>query len=146
MKSRRSGAITRSVMRTWGLSVAAYFLVRESERYGSKSRCLPCHWTRNPLCPSHQRCNRSRSARAFATSIRKASSWSNGFFMQRNAYFNPSSFRTCRTPATMLMSFFRDAQRAVWLRPQSGAKTSRSADACSRQRFTLRAISSAVSM
>ena len=58
----------------------------------------------------------------------------------------PSSLRTIATPSTMFCSFSLAAQRAVWLRPQSGAKDSRSAGACSRQRRTRPATSSAVSM
>lgn len=58
---------------------------------------------------------------------------------------SPSSFRTCRTPSHIAASLRFAAQRAVWLRPQSGAKTRRSAGACSRQHFTRRAMSSGVS-
>ena len=54
----------------------------------------------------------------------------------------PSSRRTTCTPATMFFSFCLAAQRAVWLRPQSGAKASRSAGACFRHSRTRSATSS----
>src|SRR5690606_31123186 len=57
-----------------------------------------------------------------------------------------SSSRTRFTPATMLRSFSRAAQRAVWLKPQSGASESFSAGTCSRQSLTRAAMSSGVSM
>src|SRR5262245_45774107 len=56
-------------MRTWGVSVPAYFVVSESERYGSTRRNRPPRLSRNPLCPSHQ-----RASPAPATSARNASS------------------------------------------------------------------------
>ena len=49
----------------------------------------------------------------------------------------PTLRRTMPTPATRLFSFWRAAQRAVWLSPQSGANASRSAGACCRQARTL---------
>ena len=57
-----------------------------------------------------------------------------------------SSSRTSRAPATMLASFFRAAQRAVWLKPQSGAKTNRSGGAYFRHARIRSATSSGVSM
>src|SRR5687767_4021316 len=79
MKFKRSGATINSVIRTWGLSVAAYFRVNESDKYGSNKRCLPCHCTKKPLCPSHQR-EKSllNSARVKAMSARNCSSLTNG--------------------------------------------------------------------
>jgi len=44
--------------------------------------------------------------------------------------------RTVRT-LDMFLSFCFAAQRAVWLKPQSGAKESRSGGACLRQRNPL---------
>src|SRR5579864_1467674 len=61
-------------------------------------------------------------------------------------HWRPSSLRTRDTPATIFSSFCRAAQRAVWLRPQSGAKESFSAGACFRQRRTRSATSFGVSM
>src|SRR5439155_12642733 len=58
----------------------------------------------------------------------------------------PSSLRTIETPLTMFASFCRAAQRAVWLRPQSGANESFSAGAYFRQRRTRSATSEGVSM
>ena len=39
----------------------------------------------------------------------------------------PSERFTWRTPATMFANFRLEAHRAVWLKPQSGANTKRSA-------------------
>jgi len=58
----------------------------------------------------------------------------------------PHSFFTCRIPVTRFCSLGCAAQRAVWLRPQSGANTRRSAGACLRQRRTRSATFSGVSM
>src|ERR1019366_6425421 len=84
---RRSGAITRSVMRVCGLSVAAYFLDSESERYGS-NKIVPARVAnRKPLCPSHQIRVRP-SARARAMSASRASSfWKADFILRRDAEF-----------------------------------------------------------
>src|SRR4051794_25715565 len=57
----------------------------------------------------------------------------------------PSSCRTCLTPSTMFLNFFLAAHRAVWLKPQSGAKESRSGGAYFKQSFTRSAMSLAVS-
>ena len=57
----------------------------------------------------------------------------------------PNSVRALWTPSTMFISFFLAAQRAVWLRPQSGANDSLSAGACSRHSFTRSTMSSGVS-
>src|SRR4051812_31628982 len=58
----------------------------------------------------------------------------------------PSSFRTAATPLTMLRSFCLAAQRAVWLKPQSGAKESRSGAPYLRQALTRSEISADVSI
>ena len=65
---------------------------------------------------------------------------------ERTNHDSPSSLRTIATPLTMLASFCRAAQRAVWLRPQSGAKERRSAGACFRHKRTRSATSAGVSM
>jgi len=57
-----------------------------------------------------------------------------------------SSFLTFRTPSHMFFNFCFAAQRAVWLKPQSGAKERRSAGACFRQARTRFTTSSTVSM
>src|SRR5688572_24329092 len=57
----------------------------------------------------------------------------------------PSSFRTTLTPSTMFTSFCFAAHRAVCERPQSGAKTRRSAGACFRHNRTRSATTSGVS-
>src|SRR5437016_3411316 len=59
---------------------------------------------------------------------------------------SPSSRRTSLTPSTMLTSFRRAAQRAVWLKPQSGAKDNRCGGAYSRHLRTRSAMSAGVSM
>ncbi len=56
-----------------------------------------------------------------------------------------SSSRTIRTPATRFASFCFAAQRAVWLRPQSVEKASRSGGASCVNRRTRAATSSGVS-
>ena len=57
------------------------------------------------------------------------------------AYFErPSSLRTRSTPATMFFNFCFAAQRAVWLKPQSGVNDSRSAGACLRLDFLEKAL------
>src|SRR5437879_10289697 len=58
----------------------------------------------------------------------------------------PNLERTRWTPSTIAFSFFLAAQRAVWLRPQSGANDNRSAGANSRHLRTRAAMSSGVSM
>src|SRR5207245_5929949 len=58
----------------------------------------------------------------------------------------PSSLLTRDTPATIFASFCRAAQRAVWLRPQCGAKESFSAGAYLRHRRTRSATSLVFSM
>src|SRR5215470_4318567 len=58
---------------------------------------------------------------------------------------SPSSLRTKETPATMFVSFCRAAHRAVWLRPQSGAKDNFSAGAWRRHKLTRSATSCGVS-
>ena len=58
----------------------------------------------------------------------------------------PCSLRTFFTPATRFFNFCFAAQRAVWLRPQSGAKERRSAGAYFRQNRTRSATSATVSM
>src|SRR5438552_13990497 len=58
----------------------------------------------------------------------------------------PSPACTSLTPSTRAFSFCFDAQRAVWLSPQSGANDNRSAGANSRHLRTRAAISSGVSM
>src|SRR5579859_817804 len=67
-------------------------------------------------------------------------------FEDRLNHAIPNVERTSRTPSTMAFSFFLAAQRAVWLRPQSGANDKRSAGANSRHLRTRAAISSGVSM
>src|SRR5262245_46427955 len=57
-----------------------------------------------------------------------------------------NSLRTRATPSTIARSFLLAAQRAVWLKPQSGATESRSGGANSRHRRTRAATSSGVSM
>src|SRR5437773_3881411 len=54
----------------------------------------------------------------------------------------PSSSRAIRTPATRFASLERATQRAVWLRPQSGANDSRSGGARRRKCRTRAATSS----
>src|SRR5437667_2715773 len=54
----------------------------------------------------------------------------------------PSSSRTIRTPETRFASLARAAQRAVWLRPQSGANDRRSGGARRRKCRTRAATSS----
>src|SRR3712207_2081135 len=78
-KPSSAGSITRSVMRTCGLSVPAYLRVSESDRYGSSSRYRPSWPTRKPLCPSHQRC---RPGPAPRTSARNASPARSGRIMR----------------------------------------------------------------
>src|SRR5580704_325777 len=68
-----------------------------------------------------------------------------GMRLQRPDHASPISLRTAATPWTMLISFCRAAQRAVWLRPQSGAKDSRSAGAYFRHSRTRSATSAGVS-
>src|SRR6266545_2995986 len=94
MKSSRCGATTRSVIRTCGLSVRAYFSVNESDRYGSSNKCFSCHCSRKPLCPSHQRWKWSRSSRAIDTSARNDSFWRMGFIIgtDSQAQFLPHFF------------------------------------------------------
>src|SRR6185437_7578928 len=58
----------------------------------------------------------------------------------------PNSFLTMRTPSTIFFNFARAAQRAVWLRPQSGANARRSGGAYCKQRRTRDATSSGVSI
>src|SRR5258708_1643784 len=66
--------------------------------------------------------------------------------LNRLDHESPSSPRTMFTPRTIFANFWRAAQRAVWLSPQSGAKESFSAGAYFRQRRTRSATSSGVSM
>src|SRR5579859_1444894 len=65
--------------------------------------------------------------------------------LHRLNHARPSSLRTIETPRTRLISFCRAAQRAVWLRPQSGAKESCSGAAYLRQSRTRSATSAGVS-
>ena len=96
-------------MRTCGLSVAAYFVVSESERYGSTSRKRPPRLSRKPLWPSHH------SASPAACDVGEER-------VVGEHRLDHSSSLTARTPATRFASFCRAAQRAVCDRPQSGAK------------------------
>src|SRR6266545_489573 len=64
---------------------------------------------------------------------------------QQRLDHSPSSLRTTFTPSTILVSFCFAAQRAVWLKPQSGAKLNLSAGAYLRQRRTRSATSAIVS-
>src|SRR5687768_17183806 len=64
----------------------------------------------------------------------------------RPDHSRPSSLRTIIAPSTIDASFFLAAQRAVWLRPQSGATASRSGGAHFRQRRIRAATSIGVSM
>src|SRR5882724_3590110 len=64
----------------------------------------------------------------------------------RSNHAMPKSARTRWTPSTKAFSFLLAAQRAVWLRPQSGANDNRSAGANSRHLCTRAAMSSGVSM
>src|ERR1700740_3425378 len=67
-------------------------------------------------------------------------------FQQGRDHASPISWRTSFTPSTIDLSFRREAQRAVWLSPQSGANARRSAGANFKQRRTRTATSSGVSM
>ena len=69
-----SGFMQRSVIRTCGLSVRAYFSVRESDRYGSNRRQAPACFTKKPLCPSHQSWSLASSAATSRMSARSRSS------------------------------------------------------------------------
>src|SRR6185295_3886054 len=89
----RAGSMTLSLMRTCGLSVAAYFFVSESDRYGSISRKRLPYLRRNPLCPNHHRCTTNSSADARFTSARNASSLRTALIMPFPALFGRLSRR-----------------------------------------------------
>ena len=59
-------------MRTCGVSVAAYFVVSESERYGSTSRKRPPRLSRKPLWPSHHSASPRGARRRRGTRRRRA--------------------------------------------------------------------------
>ena len=125
VEARRVDRRARSC-RTCGLSVLAYFAVSESDRYGSSRRWRPSPLHEEaalPEPPEAQRVRRARRRRRRRRGTRRPSSTG-------SITAAPQLRRAPRrTPSTMFASFCRAAQRAVWLRPQSGAKASRSAGA-----------------
>src|SRR5215831_12886142 len=131
----------RSVMRTCGLSVAAYFVVSESDKYGSSKQMpvLPLH--QKPALPEPPEAEIVVGGIGGAHIREKRV-----IFKDRSNHAIPNSARTSRTPSTRAVSFFLAAQRAVWLRPQSGANDNRPAGANSRHLRTRAAISSGASM
>ena len=113
-KASRSGAITRSVMRTCGLSVSAYFRGQRVGQVRVEQQVAPVALDQEAALaepPQVQRPCASRPPRRRRGTRRR----------RARARSQPSSSRTFCTPAHHVRRASASrAQRAVWLRPQSG--------------------------
>ena len=125
--SSRAGSTTRAVIRTCGLSVAG---VLRRQRVGQvrveeQVVTVPLdEEARLPEPPQPQRV--SVAARPDATSARKSSSVAQRLDQRPHdrhaSSLTPVPGARAARPRPCSASFCRAAQRAVWLRPQSGAK------------------------